>query len=403
MKNKDLLEVEDYLSDQGITFEPLRSELMDHLVSDLENRLEKEMSFEQAWRIVQKEIPENHLKNLEKETMEVLKFKFNIVKVLANFSIGFLILGALFKLLHLQFAGELMVSFFVCSAITILAGAVQSTFHYKEKKGRAVMYLMAFLLLSFVSFLIFRLLHWPGGVQLQFFSVISLATLLPAISVYFFWSSEKLKDHLIIHINKRNQNMLENLSMVLICFGFAINYAAVYSGQRHFIGDIFFLYTLILTGLLIYSKTWIIYVDEIKELGRNTKLSLLIISSLALVLFLLPLLGGNLGGDILRNFMVFGSFALFIMISTFYFHRYSASEYRHFLAPISSFLFFYPFLRLGTNLNWFEGWLGNLLTNPNFNIGFLVFLGLLLLIFRKERIFKLLIILVLSLHMIPNI
>ncbi len=113
LKQNEIEIIEKYLRDGGLSFDPLKSELLDHLICDVELQMERGADFTHAWLGVKKEIPKNHLKNIEKETMELIHKKINISRMLAGISIGLLILASTFKLMHLPGAAILLTGFFI--------------------------------------------------------------------------------------------------------------------------------------------------------------------------------------------------------------------------------------------------------------------------------------------------
>lgn len=54
-------------------------------------------------------------------------------------------------------------------------------------------------------------------------------------------------------------------------------------------------------------------------------------------------------------------------------------------------------------MEWFTGPLAEMTANPIFNIGFLIFLGLNLIVFRKYQLFKLFILMVMASYLIPGL
>jgi hypothetical protein len=238
---------------QGITFKPLHEELMDHMISDIETQMEKGNDFPTAWDLVKTEIPNNHFKNIQKETMEILSKKINPLKVFGKISFGLLTLATTFKMLHWPGAAVLLISFLVVSCVTLLIGSSRSVYVYRESKGRGVIMLATFLIISFIAGLCFKVMHFPGATVLLLFSVVALSILIPALSFYFLLSKKKLKDHLLIRLIEDNQNTLENTALILIGFGLLFNYSSILFGNENFGGVIFFIFSIIITG--IYIKT----------------------------------------------------------------------------------------------------------------------------------------------------
>ncbi|MFY0601369.1 MAG: hypothetical protein JXR03_16970 [Cyclobacteriaceae bacterium] len=400
LSQDQLDKISEDLHQQGITFDPLREELLDHLICDVEIQMREGADFATAWKSVKDEIPNNHFKNIQNETMELLRKKVNPVKIFAIISFGLLAFATLFKILHLQGAGMLMLLFLVCTCATLLVGSTRSIYVYRESRGRGAIVITTILIISFIAGLCFKILHLPGATMLLYFSVITLSILFPALSIYFLTSRKKLKDHLLIKLIEDNQKILERAAMILIGFGLLFNYSSLLYGAENYGGVIFFIFSVIITGIYIYTFTWSHYVHSERP-KSSANLLLLIVSSLAFIMFMLPVLGRDLN-FVFRQFIASGAMVFFIGIILIHYSKFSTSEYKSILAPMSSFLLFYPLLRLGIKLQWFENTLGGLVTNNNFIIGFLVFLLLLLFAFRKERLFKALIILLIASHMIPT-
>ena len=76
-------QLRNFLAGQGITFDPLLEEMIDHLSSDVEERMEKGLSFEEALRQAKNEIPYNQLQAIQYETMETINKRFTISRTLS--------------------------------------------------------------------------------------------------------------------------------------------------------------------------------------------------------------------------------------------------------------------------------------------------------------------------------
>ncbi len=396
------------LDAEGITFEPLRSELADHLISDVESKIQDGLSFEGAFKIVKSQIPKNHFKHIQKETMEILSKKFFIVNLFVKVSVALLTLSAFFKLMHWPGASALLVLFMGVSAFTILLGSGRCVRVYREYKGRMAIWAIAILFGAFVIGLCFKVLHFPGAMELFVYSSIGIAILFPALSIYFYFSGGSLRDHLLVHLLGNNQRYMKHVALTLIGFGIILNSEKVFLGGQNYTGLIFFFFSVILVGMYTYAFTWKYFVENSTD-QPAVKRALLLSSTLAFLLFMLPmfmpvLFGSENGiGFVIRQFAAFGALIIFDVIVCVHYAKFSDSPSKHWLAPLSTFLVFYPFVRLGIKLEWFEGFLGGLTTNTTFIIGFLVFLLVLYVRFRKEPLFSSLIILTMVSHMIPTL
>lgn len=401
LSKDEIKRISDDLHLEGITFEPLRSELIDHLICDVETRLDEGLGFEEAWKVVKSQIPTNHFNHIQKETMELLNKKINPTQVFSAISLALLVFATLFKMLHLQGAGYLLLFFLVAASATLVVGTTRSIYVYKEFKGRIVMLLATAFIVTFIAALCFGVLKLPGYLPLLYFSVISICIFFPSLSLYFYLSKQKLKDHLLIKLTKENQGIIEKTALILIGFGLVFNYSSLLAGQESFIGVIFFVFSIILVGMYAYSLTWVHFV-KMERPGNTTSLFLLISSSVAFIMFILPLVGQHMH-FVVRQYFAYLPGVIFCLVTFVHYSKFSSPDRKPALAILSLALSLYPLLRLALKLGWFgEALPPTLVTDPFFMIFFLIFLTVLLIGYRKEKLFKTLVILMIASHMIPH-
>jgi len=184
MKREHIDLIENYLDQQGLTFKPLREEMKDHLIGDLEAQMENGISFEKAWKLITGEIPNYHFKNIQKEIMETLDKKFSLSRGLTYLSLVLIIILVIFKILHLSLSGILLLAAFGSIGASLFSGAVFSLYPFKNKK-ESLLLLGAIIgielfLLSFFT----QILHLPGFIPLRNTSVIMLLIFFPVITLY---------------------------------------------------------------------------------------------------------------------------------------------------------------------------------------------------------------------------
>lgn len=399
LNQQQLKTITEELEVKGITFEPLKAELLDHMICDVELHMDKGYSFQGAWTEVKNQIPKHHFRDVQRTVMETLGKKYSYVRVFGAISVGLLALATLFKLLHLQGAGVLLVAHLVVAGATLILGSVQSVLVFREARGRGATILVGTAILAFIAGLCFKVLHLPGASFLLYFAVITSILLFPILSIYFYRFGSAMRDHLIIYLIRENKKVIEKTALLLIGFGLVFNYSSLLMGNESSVGIIFFVFSIILVGIYMFSLTWIRYTNHDKP--SIVHLWLLISSSIAFILFMLPVVGRDLG-FVLRNVSASAALALFILIVLIYYVKYSETPNKIMLWIFTSILFFYPFVRLGVKLEILEGPIGGMMTNTTFILGFLGFLLILLLAFRKEALFKALIILMIASHMVPS-
>ena len=400
LSSAKIQEIEEYLAKGGLTFSPLKEELLDHVISDMDSRLEEGQDYERAWNEIKKELPTNHLKHIEKETMETFKSKMNLTNILVGISGAALIIGALLKLLHLPGAGIVMIAFLFLTALVLLYESTRSIYVYREKKGALTLIVATLAVIAHIASICFKIMHLPGATLLMYGSVISVATIFPLMSVYFYFSRQKLRDHLLILLVERNQKVLETTSTLLVGFGLLFYYSSGLEGTTRYLGIMFLVFTVIIIGLSVYVRSWSYYVKTDEEGNKGVGLLLLVSSATAMVMFILPVLGRELD-LVARNLLAYGAFVIFTIILIVHYRRFSASPNRRFLAALSSFLLFFPFFRVGVNLGWLEGWLVQFTTDYYLIQAQVVFLCVLLIVFRKEPLFKALAIMTIASSLIP--
>lgn len=402
LSKDELKRISDDLHLEGITFEPLRSELIDHLICDVETRLEEGMNFEEAWKAVKSKIPTNHFNHIQKETMELLNKKINPTQVFSGISLALLVFATLFKMFHLQGAGYLLLFFLITASTTLVVGTTRSIYVYKEFKGRVVMLLITAFMVTFIAALCFGVLNLPGYRALLYFSVVSICIFFPSLSLYFYRSKQKLKDHLLIKLTQENQGTIEKIALILIGFGLVFNYSSLLAGKESFLGVTFFVFSIILAGMHAYSLTWTYFV-KMERPGNSMGLLLLISSSVAFIMFMLPLVGQDLH-FVVRQYFAYLPGIIFCLVSFLHYSKLAGTCRKPALALLSIALSLYPLLRLGLKLGWWGETLPpTLITDPFFILLFLVFLIILLIGYRKEKLFKTLVILMIAFHMIPHI
>ncbi len=385
--------VEKYLREQGITYSPLREELLDHLLTDLEKRIDSGSDFQAAWQEVTGEIAGNHLKEIETETMALLNNKINLTNVLAGTSILILALATLFKLFHLAGAGYLMLTFLIVTAASLFTSAIVSISRHPEKKGRTFLMFSTIALVLFLVYLAFKILHLPGANQIGMISIILISILFPLLSWYFYSSEGKLKDHVVVNLLNRNGRSLEIIALVMVSFGLLLNLSSWLLGEPQMIGIIFFILTVIWIGLYAYSFTWKIYLEH----NKGSLKWLLIFSSIALILLLLPVY--YFLPDWLRTLSIVVAPGIYIGIMWTYYTKPLSGSGRRMMQLVCGVFLLYPILILAARLH-IDAAL-QLATSLPFELGWLGFLFVTLYLFRHDKYFRVLAIFMIAMHMIP--
>lgn len=398
LSEEQLQSIRNYLDEQGITYSPLKEELLDHLLSDLEGRIGQGEDFESAWHEMTGEIAQNHLKTIELETMKQLNKRLNLTNIFAGLSLAILGFAAFFKVLHLPGAGVLMVMFLVITSLILLISTAINVNQHREKQGRLFLSLMSIALVLFIAHLTFKIMHYPGANVLAGVSVSMIGILFPALSIYFYRSTGSLQNHVILNLLNRNGRTLEIIAGVMVGFGLLLNLSSWLTGQNQLIGVIFFILTIVWTGFYAYSFTWQVFLNK-DRLNGIKRTALLFLSTAALILLMIPVFAGIPAA--LRTAATFLAPTIYIGIMMYYYMYYSISKYRFLMASLCGIFLLYPLLMLTARTGTME-LSQTLLVSSTFNLSWLAFLLLALFAFHKDRFFRVLVIFMIAMHMIPT-
>jgi len=172
---------------QEITFPHLRDELTDHICCDVENEMQKGLSFADAYLAVRRKLGSRRLREIQEETLFAVDTKYRKMKTTMKISgiAGTVLLGfaALFKIMHwpgagimLMLGGFILAFVFMPSALTVLWKETHNT-------RRLFLYVTAFIAgMLFITGVVFKMQHWPGaGIILSLAVLSGLFFFLPAL------------------------------------------------------------------------------------------------------------------------------------------------------------------------------------------------------------------------------
>ncbi len=241
----NMQEVERFLDRQGIHFKPLRAELLDHMVSDLEIRMKDGASFEHAWDQVKSEIPSNHLKQIQQQTMETIDSRFRISRIFSNLFISLIILGSFFKFMHWPGAGILLFASFGAITIALLFGSLSGVFLNKTRKGSIWVITMILGILLLLGAFCFKVFHLPGVIQLAMAAVVILVISSIMVTVTIF-RSQSDGDTLLTFLHEKYTPNIQRVLLIMFVIGVFFKVMALLKGDDLFVGDLTLL-------LLIYG------------------------------------------------------------------------------------------------------------------------------------------------------
>lgn len=281
LTSEQVRRLREYLEGQGLTFEELKADMLDHICCDVETFMEQGLSFEASIERIKSQIPNNQFKKIQTETMEAIDKRIRITTILTYGSLGVLLLAAVFKSLRLAGAGQMLILSFVGMTIALISSVLTNPLIKEKKRGRAVLSAIVMLLIMFLTSLCFQLLQFPGA---PFLRVTSITLSIGLLSVYGFYSylnPQRASRHMVIQYVKKNGLGIEKLLIFLLALGTGLKFL---KDDPTFV--IFFVLLFVPGSIFYFISSWQYYFDD--RATKGGKMALLFISIMALALFLLP-------------------------------------------------------------------------------------------------------------------
>jgi hypothetical protein len=290
LTSEQRLHLRNFLTRQGLTFDPLLEEMLDHVSSDIEERMADGLSFNEAWNKMQNEIPDDHLHNIQIETMATINKRISVSRTLSILALALIFGGLIFKILHLQGASELLILSFAAMAGSFLSGTVSGIYFHKEKKGAArVLSIVAGTLLLMVGY-IFRLMHWPGadpfvvlGVGVSFLSYL--------FNTLYIFRSSSPNTNLLSYLHEKHTPGIERFFLLLLVPVAILRLVTLPLPPNAFLGVVIFVTIIYGAGVQFFALTWRLLEKEADKRNITTCSALVLSFSCFSLVFLGELLG----------------------------------------------------------------------------------------------------------------
>jgi hypothetical protein len=279
-------ELREYLIAQGLSFKPLRDEMFDHITSDLEERLSNGESFHEAWSHCIGEIPKDHFQLIQNDVMETINKGFTLTQWFSFSALTLLFVSTVFKVLHLQFAGEVLLLSFVLIITSLLTTTVKGIFLNKGKKGAvkllAVIIGVILLLIAYG----FKVLHLAGAdfIILTAVMVLIISLIVNTVHVYRHASGE---GNLLTFLHEKYTPGIERFLLFLLIPIVIVQTISIAVGQINPAVNMVLLVVMFGSGLQFIALTWRMMEKDLSKKNILTP-TLVLISCLGLTL---PFLG----------------------------------------------------------------------------------------------------------------
>jgi len=208
MRKITTTEIEFILNDiekRGIVTEDVKYNILDHVCCIIENEISPEMDFKKFYRNTIAQFYRNELSEIEEETNLLLTFKNyhnmkRILKISSITSIILILLGAIFKSMHWNGAGVIIVLGLTFFSLIFVPLNIVLKLKDNTKNNNKLIIIVGFLTVSTSTIgVLFKIMHWPGANMLMISSLLLFVVIF--IPTYFIinYRNPDTKFNSIIH------------------------------------------------------------------------------------------------------------------------------------------------------------------------------------------------------------
>lgn len=173
LDNKQVQIINDLLVEQGITYEALHTDLLDHMCCMVEENMDNGLDFGQSLTLSVSKFGISNIYQIQENTIYLLTLKLNKMKktvgISGIISALFVMMGVLFKIQHWPGAGVLLVCGLVLTALFVFPAMA----YLDAKAGQSNLYkvhsisgYVSAILLSLATLV--KIMHWPGFSMLYY-------------------------------------------------------------------------------------------------------------------------------------------------------------------------------------------------------------------------------------------
>ena len=283
--------VKDYLELEGLSFDPFRGEIMDHIISDIESRVIRGVEEEEAMNQVLTEIPNDHLYSLEAETRQIISRQSKFNTVMGYISLALFLLASVFKLLHLPGASMFLVSGIALTSISFVYNVLAGAFIHKNKKGINLLLITTGAIVFFLISWLFKILSLSNGSVLFSVSIILLLILFPLLTLYFI--NRHSGNNILLYLHASSSKRIERFIIGLMIIGFFLWLASRYFEFEPFISVVIVILGVCISGLHHFALSW----DFDSSFNKPNWVGVILIT-VSFFSFILPALGPLISLDL---------------------------------------------------------------------------------------------------------
>lgn len=189
---------------EGINFSHLDADLIDHICCDIEQQMDQEISFLDAYEQVKRKFGIRGLRQIQQDTLLLIDKNYrmmkNSTKTIGVLALALMAFGAMFKIMHWPFAGIMLAISFVFLTFVFFPALLYVMYRDVNEKKQLGIYVVAFISGAiFFMGVLFKLMHWPFANYL-FMPGLALITYV-LIPLVIFLRYNKLKIHKTVFLS----------------------------------------------------------------------------------------------------------------------------------------------------------------------------------------------------------
>jgi hypothetical protein len=193
LQERQIEEISMDIDQQGLTFTPLKNELLDHICCEIEKEMERGMTFNDAYRKVRTAMGRKRIRQIQDETLTLISKKYRRMKrIMYGLGVAapvLVITAALFKAYHWPGGGVMITLALFITGMVFLPLFVMVRIRDTRRMDEPVP--LALYLTGMISGMIailgtmFKVQHWPGASIMLVLGLVGLALVfLPAFARY---------------------------------------------------------------------------------------------------------------------------------------------------------------------------------------------------------------------------
>ncbi len=167
----------------GINYSHLNYDLIDHICCDVEQYMQQGISFSEAYNKVREKFNIRDLRHIQQDTLMLIDKNYRIMKksmkTIGVLSMVIMAFGTLFRINHWPSGSIILALGFLLVSLVFFPALLYIMYRDVNKKKQAYLFVVALIGgILFMTGLLFKIQHWPGGTLLNLIGFTWIALIL---------------------------------------------------------------------------------------------------------------------------------------------------------------------------------------------------------------------------------